>query len=91
MPIHVTRKLLTTALDGSLIVGTSFRTDPYFGFLVPCAVPGIQSDLLDPDEFAMTAKKLVEMFRANFVKFEPYVDSKVIEAQPTCVVAADES
>jgi phosphoenolpyruvate carboxykinase (ATP) len=98
MPIHVTRKLLTTALDGSLLVGTSFRTDPYFGFLVPCAVPGLQSDLLDPvktwddsDEFAMTAKKLVEMFRANFVKFEPYVDSKVTEAQPTCVVAADES
>jgi phosphoenolpyruvate carboxykinase (ATP) len=98
MPIYVTRKLLTTALDGSLLVGTSFRTDPHFGFQVPCAVPGLQSDLLDPvktwddsDEFAMTAKKLVEMFRANFVKFETYVDSKVIEAQPTCVVAADES
>jgi phosphoenolpyruvate carboxykinase (ATP) len=89
MPIHVTRRLLTAALDGSLFVGTSFRTDPYFGILVPCAVPGLQSDLLDPaktwddpDEFAMTAKKLVDMFRANFVKFEPYVDSAVKAAQP---------
>lgn len=89
MPIHVTRKLLTAALDGSLFVGTSFRTDPHFGVLVPCAVPGLQSDLLDPaktwddpDEFAVTARKLVEMFRANFVKFEPYVDSAVKAAQP---------
>jgi phosphoenolpyruvate carboxykinase (ATP) len=49
--------------------------------------------LLDPaetwasrEEFASTASKLVAMFRENFVKFEPYVDREILEAQP---VAAD--
>ncbi|WP_051953474.1 phosphoenolpyruvate carboxykinase [Methylocapsa aurea] len=88
MPIHVTRKLLTAALDGSL-ARASFRRDPWFGLLAPQSVPEIEQDLLDPvrtwaseEEFAATAKKLVEMFRANFVKFEPHVDAEVLEAQP---------
>jgi ATP-dependent phosphoenolpyruvate carboxykinase len=63
------------ALDGSL-KKVGFRTDPYFGFAVPQAVNGIDSNLLHPeltwskrDEFRETAVKLVEMFQENFKKF----------------------
>jgi phosphoenolpyruvate carboxykinase (ATP) len=94
MPIRVTRKLLAAALDGSL-AKVSFRTDPHFGISVPRAVPGLDDELLDPaktwadqEEFDMTAKKLVEMFRTNFVKFETYVDSAVKAAQPGAAKAA---
>jgi phosphoenolpyruvate carboxykinase (ATP) len=94
MPIHVTRKLLAAALDGSL-AKTRFRTDPNFGVSVPLDVPGLDENLLDPaktwadqEDFDVTAKKLVEMFRANFVKFETYVDSAVKAAQPGVVKAA---
>src|SRR5882757_5205906 len=79
MPIKVTRALVTGALDGSL-KKVGFRTDPYFGFAVPQAVNGIDSNLLHPeltwskrDEFRETAAKLVEMFQENFKKFESMV------------------
>ncbi|MBI1868007.1 MAG: phosphoenolpyruvate carboxykinase (ATP), partial [Methylocystis sp.] len=87
-PIRLTRALLRAALNGSL-AKTKFRADPSFGLLAPQSAPGIDSDLLDPvktwaskEEFAATANKLVGMFRKNFVKFEPFVDREVLEAQP---------
>ncbi len=88
MPIKVTRQLLRAALDGSLAKAT-YRKDPLFGLAVPLAVPGIEPGILDPVEtwsdpkaFHATASKLVEMFRANFVTFEPHVDLVVRQAQP---------
>jgi phosphoenolpyruvate carboxykinase (ATP) len=94
MPIRVTRKLLNAILDGSL-AKVSFRTDPHFGISVPVAVPGVEPDILDPVKtwadkaaFETTAKKLVEMFRKNFVKFEPFVDGAVKAAQPGVAKAA---
>ena len=47
MPIKVTRALLTAALDGSLR-NVEFRTDQYFGFAVPTALPGVRAEILDP-------------------------------------------
>ena len=47
MPIKATRALLSAALDGSLDKA-EFRTDPWFGFAVPVAVPGIDGSILDP-------------------------------------------
>ena len=95
MPIRVTRRLLAAALDGSLNKA-SFRTDPYFGLAVPTSVPGVEPHLLYPvktwaskAEFAETARKLVEMFQANFVKFEPHVDAQVREAAPRWQMAAE--
>ena len=49
MPIKATRALLNAALDGSLN-NAEFRKDPNFGFMVPVAVPGVDSGLLDPRE-----------------------------------------
>jgi len=93
MPIRVTRRLLAAALDGSLN-RANFRSDPYFGLAVPTRVPGVEPHILEPvktwaskAEFAETAKRLVAMFRDNFVKFEKHVDEEVREAAPTARIA----
>ena len=89
MPIRVTRRLLSAALDGSLN-NAHFRTDPYFGLAVPDSVPGVEPHILNPvktwaskADFAETAKNLVAMFHKNFVKFEQHVDSRVKDAAPS--------
>jgi phosphoenolpyruvate carboxykinase (ATP) len=95
MPIKATRALVTGALDGSL-KHVSFRTDPYFGFSVPTAVPGIEPHLLYPMKtwrdkagFDATARKLVRMFQENFVKYEKHVDADVRSAAPEVRIAAE--
>ncbi len=94
MPIRVTRRLLTAALDGSLS-RADFRRDPYFGFAVPTSVPGVEPHILYPVKtwqdkaaFAETAKRLVEMFEKNFKQFESYVDADVRAAAPQMSIAA---
>jgi len=88
MPIKVTRGLLNAALDGSLKAG-EFRRDPYFGFMVPVSVPGVDPKLLDPRAtwpdaaaYDAQAKKLVAMFIENFAQFEDHVEQGVREAAP---------
>jgi phosphoenolpyruvate carboxykinase (ATP) len=95
MPIKITRALLAAALDGSLKTA-SFRTDPFFGFAVPTAVPGIDSNLLNPlktwkdkAEFDSTARRLVRMFQENFATFEGHVDADVKAAAPEVRIAAE--
>ncbi len=94
MPIRVTRRLLTAALDGSLS-RADFRRDPYFGFAVPTSVPGVEPHILYPvktwqnkAEFAETAKRLIDMFNENFKRFEGHVDSDVRSAGPQTSIAA---
>ncbi|TRW14254.1 phosphoenolpyruvate carboxykinase [Glacieibacterium frigidum] len=88
MPIRVTRALLNAALDGSL-AKSPMRTDPNFGFRVPTACAGVDSQILDPRstwadgaEYDAKAKALVGMFVANFEQFEDHVDAGVREAAP---------
>jgi phosphoenolpyruvate carboxykinase (ATP) len=95
MPINVTRTLLAAALNGSLRNAT-FRTDPYFGFAVPTQLAGVEPHLLypfktwrDKSEFDVTARKLVQMFQDNFVKFEQHVDPEVRAAAPVVRIAAE--
>ncbi|MCB1311832.1 MAG: phosphoenolpyruvate carboxykinase [Sedimentitalea sp.] len=83
MPIKATRALLTAALDGSL-AEVEFRKDPYFGFEVPVAVPGVAEVLLDPRRtwddpasYDRQAARLVEMFANNFEQYVPYIDDDV--------------
>ncbi|WP_267358545.1 MULTISPECIES: phosphoenolpyruvate carboxykinase [unclassified Methylobacterium] len=94
MPIRVTRRLLSAALDGSLSQA-EFRRDPYFGFAVPVAVPGVESHILTPVKtwgnkgaFVETAARLVNMFDDNFKRFEAHVDSDVRAAGPTAQAIA---
>jgi phosphoenolpyruvate carboxykinase (ATP) len=95
MPIKVTRALLTAALDGSLR-NVEFRTDKYFGFAVPTALPGVPTEILNPvntwkdkAEFDKTARALVGMFQKNFAKFEAQVDADVRAAAPDVKLAAE--
>ena len=88
MPIKVTRALLNAALDGSLNQA-QFRKDPNFGFEVPVAVAGVDTNILDPrqtwpdkDAYDATAAKLVDLFVDNFAQFADYVDQGVREAAP---------
>ncbi len=76
MPIQATRALLNAALSGDL-AGVEFRTDPFFGFDVPVAAPGVQTSLLnprltwaDPTAYDAKARELAEKFRKNFERFE---------------------
>ena len=88
MPIKATRALLNAALDGSLN-DVDFRTDPNFGFKVPVAVPGVDSNILDPretwadtDAYDATAAKLVDQFVDNFAQFADHVDEGVRQSAP---------
>jgi phosphoenolpyruvate carboxykinase (ATP) len=94
MPIKATRTLLTAALDGTLEKAI-FRTDPNFGFQVPVACNGVDTKILDPRStwldrasYDAQAAKLVNMFIANFEKFENNVDGTVLDAAPRIQVAA---
>jgi phosphoenolpyruvate carboxykinase (ATP) len=88
MPIKVTRALLNAALNGSLKTA-EFRRDPYFGFMVPVSVPGVESQILDPratwpdpEAYDAQARKLVAMFVENFAQFESHVEPGVRDAAP---------
>lgn len=94
MPIKVTRGLLNAALDGGLD-NVEYRVDPNFGFEVPVAVPGIDSEILDPrstwsdpEAYDAMAQKLVGLFIDNFVQFENHVDQPIRDAAPTVSVPA---
>jgi phosphoenolpyruvate carboxykinase (ATP) len=95
MPIKVTRALVTGALNGSLKNAT-FRADPNFRFAVPTSVPGIETDILYPEQtwsdrkaFDETARNLVGMFQKNFAKFESHVTPDVKAAAPEVRIAAE--
>ncbi|CUH39207.1 Phosphoenolpyruvate carboxykinase [ATP] [Jannaschia seosinensis] len=83
MPIKATRALLSAALDGTLAHG-QFRRDPNFGFDVPVSCTGVDDILLDPrrtwadkDAYDVQARKLVDMFAANFEKYVDHIDEDV--------------
>ena len=89
MPIKVTRALLAAVLDGSL-AKAPMRKDPFFGFDVPLAVPGIDARILNPREtwadkaaYDAQAKKLVDMFIANFHTYEDRVDASIKAGAPS--------
>ena len=95
MPIKATRALLTAALTGEL-KNAQFRTDANFGFAVPLSLDGVDSTILDPRStwadgaaYDAQASKLVSMFVSNFTKFEDHVDSKVRDAAPGVLMAAE--
>ncbi|GHH00637.1 phosphoenolpyruvate carboxykinase [Pseudodonghicola xiamenensis] len=83
MPIKATRALLTAALEGSLNEA-EFRKDVNFGFEVPVAASGVDTQLLDPrqtwadkDAYDAQAAKLVKMFAANFEQYVEHIDDDV--------------
>jgi len=95
MPIKATRALLDAALSGAL-KAQPMRTDPLFGFQVPTSLPGVDPAILNPREtwsdkaaYDAQARALVDMFKANFAKFEVHVDDDVKAAAPALRQAAE--
>jgi phosphoenolpyruvate carboxykinase (ATP) len=95
MPIKATRALLDAALSG-VLTSQPMRTDPLFGFQIPTALPGVDPAILNPREtwadkaaYDAQARALVDMFRANFGKFEGHVDADVRAAAPALQQAAE--
>ena len=83
MSIKVTRALLRAALDGSL-AKVEFVRDPFFGLMMPKAVPGIPASVLNPreawadkDAYDRTARNLVGLFEKNFASFAGAVSEDV--------------
>ena len=83
MAIRHTRALLAAALDGSL-AKVRFRPDRFFGLMIPEAVPGIPSAILDPREawedkaeYDRTARALLARFEKNFAPFAEHVGEDV--------------
>jgi phosphoenolpyruvate carboxykinase (ATP) len=83
MSIAHTRALLRAALDGSL-AKVEFVRDPFFGLMIPKAVPGIPSEVLNPrdtwadkDAYDRQAKHLVSLFEKNFSTFADAVGEDV--------------
>jgi phosphoenolpyruvate carboxykinase (ATP) len=87
MKLSYTRAMVRAALAGKLD-GVRSETDPVFGLAVPVEVPGVPAGVMraretwkDPAAYDAQAKKLAEMFRANFAKFGT-VDERIRAAGP---------
>lgn len=83
MSIRHTRALLRAALDGSL-AKVEFVRDPFFGLMMPKALPGVPSNVLNPREtwadkaaYDRTARELVARFEKNFESFASAVGEDV--------------
>lgn len=87
MKLAHTRAMVDAALSGALDQ-TPLRTDPVFGLSVPTAIPNVPVEVLDPRgtwtdgaAYDEQAKRLAEMFRANFARF-PKASEEIRGAGP---------
>jgi phosphoenolpyruvate carboxykinase (ATP) len=83
MSIRHTRALLRAALEGSL-EDAEYERDPFFGLMIPRAVPGVPREVLNPreawadkDAYDQAARDLVARFEANFATFSHSVGDHV--------------
>jgi phosphoenolpyruvate carboxykinase (ATP) len=88
MSLAHTRSMLRAALAGQLDA-VAYAPDPIFGLHIPAAVPGVPGEVLqprgtwkDPGSYDAQAKKLAQLFRANFAKFADNVPASVRDAGP---------
>ncbi|MDW8398988.1 MAG: phosphoenolpyruvate carboxykinase [Acetobacteraceae bacterium] len=83
MSIAHTRALLRAALDGALL-DVPYERDPFFGLMIPTAVPGVPSEVLNPRNswadkaaYDAQARHLVSLFEKNFEAFAAAVGEEV--------------
>ncbi len=76
MALKTTRRMLEAALSGQLD-DVQYRTDKYFGLQIPLEIPGVETELLDPEKtwsdpaaYQAQANRLLELFAANFEKLQ---------------------
>ncbi|MFD1468627.1 phosphoenolpyruvate carboxykinase (ATP) [Hymenobacter caeli] len=88
MKLNYTRAMITAALTGKLDE-VKFRPHPVFGVMVPGAVPGVPSEILDPRNtwadkaaYDKTAGDLAEKFVANFQKYAASASEEILAGAP---------
>ena len=84
--IKDTRGIIDAILDGSIDKAAT-KTIPYFNFVVPTALPGVDPKILDPrdtyanpSDWETKAKDLSDRFIKNFKKFEGNAAGKALVA-----------
>ena len=80
--------MVRAAIAGKL-EGVETHPDPFFGLYIPASVPGVPDEILDPrqtwadkDAYDEHARKLADLFRENFERFEGEVEGEVGRAGP---------
>jgi phosphoenolpyruvate carboxykinase (ATP) len=88
MKIAHTRAILAAIHSGALD-GVPTRTDPWFGFQVPTACPGVPAEVLDPrrtwsdpEAYDAMARKLAGLFQRNFEQYESGAEPAIKQAGP---------
>lgn len=94
MKLPYTRAMITAALNGQLD-DVKFTKHPVFGMMVPGAVPGVPTEILDPrntwadkDAYDRTANSLAEKFVTNFQKYADYANEEILAGAPRVAVEA---
>ncbi len=89
MKIAYTRAMLNAALAGELDNVETVK-DEFFGLNVPVAVNGVPTEVLNPKNtwedkkaYDESAKKLANMFHANFKEYETEVTDEIRNAGPS--------
>jgi len=93
--IKDTRGIINAILDGS-IEKAETKNIPIFNLEVPTALPGVQTDILDPrdtyenvEEWTTKATKLAGLFIENFEKYTDNDEGKaLVAAGPTISIEA---
>jgi phosphoenolpyruvate carboxykinase (ATP) len=80
--------MLRAALSGKLDKA-KYTPDPVFGLMIPDKVEGVPTEVLtprgtwkDPAAYDAQAKKLADLFKANFEKYSAGVPESVRTAGP---------
>jgi phosphoenolpyruvate carboxykinase (ATP) len=94
MKLPYTRAMITAALNGQLDE-VKFTKHPVFGMMVPGAVPGVPSEILDPrntwadkEAYDKTASDLAEKFVENFKKYAEFANEEILAGAPHVAVEA---
>ena len=88
MKLRYTRAMITAALEGKLD-DVEYAAHPVFGVMVPQAVPGVPSEVLNPKDtwsdpvaYDAQASKLAAAFVENFKQFEDYANEEIMAGGP---------
>jgi phosphoenolpyruvate carboxykinase (ATP) len=91
--IAYTRALLRAALSGALDT-VEYVQEPFFGFQVPTACPGVPAEILqprqlwaDPAAYDEAARRLQRLFAENFQQFREAVNGELFEGIPAALLA----
>jgi phosphoenolpyruvate carboxykinase (ATP) len=85
-------RAMVRAILSDLLAGVPVTPDPIFGVLVPSSCHGVPTELLQPRntwrnqaEYETQARKLAELFQANFKTYAGRVSEAVRQAGPRSI------